>query len=189
MAKPRNSSEPLAGLMRYAGFWPRLFANLVDTVVGIPFIVLAWPGVLSKNASLFLVIPAFAVGTGYIVIMNALWGQTIGKMAARIRIVTVSGARIGWREALLRDAVSIGFGIISTAAHVATLLNVPASTWSEDWVQQAQLLSAAEPTWGPAATAVMNVWFWGELIVLLFNRKRRALHDFIAGTVVIHAPP
>jgi uncharacterized RDD family membrane protein YckC len=26
----------------------------------------------------------------------------------------------------------------------------------------------------------------GDLVVLLFNRRKRALHDFIAGTVVIH---
>lgn len=26
---------------------------------------------------------------------------------------------------------------------------------------------------------------WSELLVLLFNEKRRALHDFIAGTVVV----
>ena len=29
------------------------------------------------------------------------------------------------------------------------------------------------------------LWTWSELIVMLFNQRRRALHDFIAGTVVI----
>jgi uncharacterized RDD family membrane protein YckC len=32
----------------------------------------------------------------------------------------------------------------------------------------------------------LTVWIWSEIIVLLFNRRKRALHDFIAGTVVIH---
>jgi len=31
------------------------------------------------------------------------------------------------------------------------------------------------------------VWVYGELIVLLTNKKRRALHDFLAGTVVIRS--
>ena len=31
----------------------------------------------------------------------------------------------------------------------------------------------------------MQLWTWSELIVMLTNRQRRALHDFIAGTVVI----
>ncbi|WP_255590049.1 hypothetical protein [Marinicella meishanensis] len=31
----------------------------------------------------------------------------------------------------------------------------------------------------------MMVWYWSELLVMLTNERRRALHDFIAGTVVI----
>jgi uncharacterized RDD family membrane protein YckC len=31
----------------------------------------------------------------------------------------------------------------------------------------------------------MNVWIFSEFVVLLTNKKRRALHDFMAGTVVI----
>jgi len=171
--------------MRYAGFWLRLRANLVDTIVNFPLIVLGWPGFLPRSASIWAAIPAFIVGASYTVVMNACWGQTLGKMAARIRIVRVSGAPISWREALLRDSVSIALGVISTAAHVVALLHVPESKWSRNWTQQAQLVRAANPTWGHAATTVVAVWFWGELFVLLFNRKRRALHDFIAGTVVV----
>ena len=31
-------------------------------------------------------------------------------------------------------------------------------------------------------------WWWGAVVVMLFNRERRSLHDFIAGTVVIQEP-
>jgi uncharacterized RDD family membrane protein YckC len=30
-----------------------------------------------------------------------------------------------------------------------------------------------------------NIWYWSEFIVLLTNRRKRAIHDFIAGTVVV----
>lgn len=43
------------------------------------------------------------------------------------------------------------------------------------------------PSWYRPLQWVQNAWVWGELIVLLTNRKRRALHDFIAGTVVVYA--
>lgn len=29
------------------------------------------------------------------------------------------------------------------------------------------------------------IWYFLELVTMLTNRKRRALHDFIAGTVVV----
>ena len=33
---------------------------------------------------------------------------------------------------------------------------------------------------------LLNIWVLSELVVLLLNKKRRTLHDFIAGTVVLH---
>ena len=41
------------------------------------------------------------------------------------------------------------------------------------------------PSWYRPLRWIQTAWVWGELIVLLTNRKRRALHDFIAGTVVV----
>jgi uncharacterized RDD family membrane protein YckC len=29
-----------------------------------------------------------------------------------------------------------------------------------------------------------QIWVWSEVVVMLFNKRRRALHDFIAGTIV-----
>jgi len=34
-------------------------------------------------------------------------------------------------------------------------------------------------------TALPGLWFLAEVLTMLTNEKRRALHDFIAGTVVI----
>jgi len=101
------------------------------------------------------------------------------------RIVTVLGSSIGWYEALLRDSVGIAFGVISTVATLIGFLRVPESSWSHHWMQQAKLLHDARPAWGRAAGTAAAVWSWSELVVLLLNRRRRALHDFIAGTVVI----
>ena len=46
-------------------------------------------------------------------------------------------------------------------------------------------LRANAPAWYRPVDVAGAVWVWGELIVLLTNRKRRALHDFLAGTVVV----
>jgi uncharacterized RDD family membrane protein YckC len=42
------------------------------------------------------------------------------------------------------------------------------------------------PSWYDLVTIGTNVWVWGELFVLLLNKRKRAIHDFIAGTVVIN---
>jgi uncharacterized RDD family membrane protein YckC len=117
--------------------------------------------------------------------MHARWGQTLGKMAARIRVHTLAGARISWPQAFLRDCPGIVFTTVATAAHLLAVMNAPASTWDHRWAQTALDLAAAQPAWGHWAQYASTAWFWSELLVLLFNAKRRALHDFIAGTVVV----
>ena len=49
-------------------------------------------------------------------------------------------------------------------------------------------LQTNAPNWYWPVYAIYTIWFWGELVVPLTNRKRRALHDFLAGTVVVHQP-
>jgi uncharacterized RDD family membrane protein YckC len=31
----------------------------------------------------------------------------------------------------------------------------------------------------------LQIWIWGEFITMLFNKRRRAVHDYMAGTVVV----
>ena len=56
-------------------------------------------------------------------------------------------------------------------------------------MERNQRMLELAPSWYKPIEVLFNIWTWGELIVLLTNRKRRALHDFIAGTVVVHATP
>ena len=53
------------------------------------------------------------------------------------------------------------------------------------FMERARRMVELAPSWYKPLQIVQNVWVWGELIVLLTNRKRRALHDFIAGTAVV----
>ncbi len=36
-----------------------------------------------------------------------------------------------------------------------------------------------------AISLLEKIWFWSEVIFVLTNAKKRAIHDFIAGTVVV----
>jgi uncharacterized RDD family membrane protein YckC len=55
-----------------------------------------------------------------------------------------------------------------------------------EWGERATLLEAAVP-WLAWGNAFYFAWLGSEFVVLLLNRRRRALHDFIAGTVVVVA--
>ncbi|MCR9185270.1 MAG: hypothetical protein NXH81_07740 [Halieaceae bacterium] len=41
------------------------------------------------------------------------------------------------------------------------------------------------PAWYVLVDTVNQLWVWREFIVLLFNKRKRAIHDVIAGAVVM----
>jgi len=41
------------------------------------------------------------------------------------------------------------------------------------------------PFWYSWSNWANQIWMWSEFIVLLLNKRKRALHDYVAGTVVI----
>lgn len=51
---------------------------------------------------------------------------------------------------------------------------------------KATLQAERTPSWSKIIDNLYLAWGLSELLVLLLNNKRRALHDFIAGTVVVH---
>lgn len=181
------SVPPVIGGTRYAGFWRRLFANFVNVLVFVPVIALhLWLVSLSWTLALLLLWPIAFLFSGYTVYFHARWGQTLGKMAARIRVVQTDGFPLSWKDASIRSAVDIAFSTAMAVGITIALLGVPPGEYeSLARAERASRLACLNPVadWVDHA---YDVWFWGEVIVLLFNRKKRALHDFMAGTVVIH---
>jgi uncharacterized RDD family membrane protein YckC len=181
----RNDSSE-GGQLWYAGFWPRLGATFVDGLILAPVAIVSfWLLSHSRAASIALTIPLGLVGPVYEVILLARYGQTVGKMMTRIAVFRISGEPIGWREVFLRCSVQLCLGFLSMASYLYAKTRLPLANWTGGWFVILGRLLTLEPTWGRWSSHAMVIWTYSELITLLFNRKRRALHDFIAGTVVV----
>jgi uncharacterized RDD family membrane protein YckC len=169
--------------MIYAGFEKRLLANLIDVLVLLPLtIVLSVVYGQHRNLTLLLTVLGPLLSWAYTIFFHARWGQTLGKKAMNIRVVKVSGEPISWREAVLRSLVDI---VLRTLVLIA-LLYFPEAEYSQlPRVELSKHLAELSPVWLSWVNIPSNIWFWSELVTLLFNKKKRALHDFIAGTIVI----
>jgi uncharacterized RDD family membrane protein YckC len=173
--------------MKYAGLFRRFYALVVDSLILLPVSLLSmWAMFSVRGPALVVLIPLSLVAPVYHIWFHARSGQTIGKRVADIRVVGVSGERISWREAVLRSAVSVLFGVPTVIAVLLALSRFTDADLSLGLVERAQLLEVRGPEWGRYARYASNAWYWSELVFMLFNAKRRALHDFIAGTVVVH---
>ncbi len=173
--------------MQYAGFGKRFSAGLLDSLIILPItILILWVGSFSKTIQLILIIPHLLLYFAYNIFMNANYGGTLGKLIVGIKIKTVNGEIINYKEAFLRNIVDLGFGLTLGIMQVYTLINISDPTYSDlSWLNQAGCLRKNMPQAHQPLDVLNQIWIWSELLVLLFNEKKRALHDFIAGTVVV----
>lgn len=170
----------------YASFWQRLGASLVDALVLYPLTYLTYEG---DSKSLLLLSSVFGtiVSIGYSVALHARYGQTVGKRLTGIRVIDKDGARIGWLQSVLRSVVELLLSVLFTVQYAVQLAMVPdAKFYGVDAVTRQKSLIVNDPSLYWVAPVVL-LWTFSEVIVMLFNERRRSVHDFIAGTVVVEA--
>jgi uncharacterized RDD family membrane protein YckC len=74
---------------------------------------------------------------------------------------------------------------VTSVGTLSVLLAIPDAYFALPWMARSRLYVHVEPMWLHLASRAAAIWFWSELAVVLLNRRRRALHDFLAGTVVV----
>jgi len=156
---------------KYSTFWERVAANAIDTSL---LKILGFASALfissSSDANQTLVIISLFFPYCYSIVFHGYFGQTIGKMFMGIKIFDKDEfTQITMKQALLRDCIPLIFATILLILSLFGLAN--------------------EETGTNTATIILSVivmsWAILEIVTLLFNQKRRALHDFVAGTVVL----
>jgi predicted Zn finger-like uncharacterized protein len=100
----------------YAGFWLRVVASIIDSIALFAIqmvcaLIFSFAGGLLGNDlggrenGVFGIIWLFTtvIGLAYYVVFTGACGQTLGKMALRIKVVRTDGSDIGYGRALLRE--------------------------------------------------------------------------------------
>ncbi|MGJ8638823.1 MAG: RDD family protein [Opitutaceae bacterium] len=160
--------------LKYSTFWPRLWAPSIDQLILWPISTLLpiWlvnflesdplqASLIIGSATLFYFL--------YSIVMHTLYGATIGKKVCKVRIVDAKNERpLKLRHALLRDVIPMLFicGFMITGALTIDSSDTPLMFW---------------------VSMVYLVWLLLEVVTMLFNERRRSLHDLIAGTIVVRS--
>lgn len=105
---------PRTPAMENAGFWPRVGAYLIDSlIIGLPlgvivgiFMVTTGVDNIDEKKLNVLQLTAQAIGgflsLAYFTLMNGAYGATLGKMALGLKVVRQDGSPIGYGLALGR---------------------------------------------------------------------------------------
>lgn len=106
--------------------------------------------------------------------MHAKYGQTVGKMVTKVKVVDVSESRnLTIKQSCMRDIVPIIMVPFNIYAYAQIVFY--GHTW--DSLEQGVLFTIIG--------FAMIGWVVLESVSMLFNEKRRAVHDYIAGSVVV----
>src|SRR5262245_46077463 len=103
---------------KFRTFWRRYWALVIDTLLLLPIAILLFAygsQVTAPAAQIVLHFIGSFYGVIYSVVLHSRYGQTIGKMAARIKVVDLAEGAIGIRQAMWRDGPTILI-CIATAA-------------------------------------------------------------------------
>jgi uncharacterized RDD family membrane protein YckC len=175
------------GVSVYAGFWKRLKALVVDLLIYLPFLfIFQWLEGFSLTLAIVIAITSSFYFAMYNVYFNAQFGGTPGKLATGIRVTFPDGSRIGWIEAWKRESVNLVWVFLLLVSNVWALIHVDPTKFSSlRRIERSQLLNQHQPSWVNFIIALELVWLLSDAVVFLFNKRKRAIHDFIAGTVVV----
>jgi uncharacterized RDD family membrane protein YckC len=165
-----------------AGWWRRMFAFLYELLLLIAVVLLA-EGLFQGVFQLITKLPVTAMSDDLIVrVLNFVWimgvafayfawcwrgGQTLAMRTWRICLVKADGQPLGWREVVLRFAVG-GVCMLPCAPF---------------WVLARHHADLRIVAW------LLTALFFLPFLWALFDRERRFLHDRLAGTQLLIAPP
>ena len=151
----------------------RFLAALIDGLIFLPLALFEDAVLLPTDNKLgFMVWVIFniSLSCAYSVLLHAKYGQTLGKMVMKVKIIDGSEMKpITLEQAFMRDIVGIAIMAIAIIYLFVKFADIQVIEKGYDDFLMPWAFS----------------WALIELVTMLTNSKRRAVHDFIAGTVVV----
>jgi uncharacterized RDD family membrane protein YckC len=173
--------------VEYSTFWRRVGAVTLDGLIKLPLSLPIYVGLYyTRLVYLFWLAPSLIITAWYAIYLVMRNGGTPGKRIVDLRIVMLDGAPVTAKAAILRYAVQLSIAVLATLGLALAGLNISdADFQSLNYLQKLTALTTHAPAWNTAVTRFAIGWYLLVAILMLCNSKRRAVHDFIAGTVVI----
>jgi len=171
----------------YAGFWIRLASLLLDVVFFLPVpYIFIFINSFGKNVYFYTLLPHIIFGLWYNVYLVKKYGGTPGKLVVGIKIFKLNTEPVNWREAILRYSVSFGLAIFGSIVMIIAILKIDETHFdSLLWWKTYYYMESLSPILFKVHFYTYYIWIFSELIVLLTNKKKRGIQDYIAKTVIV----
>jgi len=166
---------------KYRTFTARVEAWCIDAVVMLP-VILCVDFIRAKSTSWLLLgildLILLVAYWGYRAGMHAKYGQTVGKMVSRVKIVQASNeGPVSTKQAVARECFTMLIvGVVACVGEIVVMWAIKTQTWSVwTFVIICMLVGSFLPV----------IWRSVDALFAAFGKRRRALHDILAGTIVL----
>ena len=169
----RTQAAPSADApeLEYAGFLPRWRAFTLD---GLLFAPVGWAlerlAAANPGAGPWLTAAGAVVWFAYLIYCTGRYGRTLGKWAAGLEVRREDGNPVTWKAAWLRNAPLLIIVLLVAAAGFAP----------------GEMLLDQDSLWALPPFLLLVAWVVADVATFFRGERRRALHDVLAGTVVVH---
>ncbi|MEO6610974.1 MAG: RDD family protein [Chitinophagaceae bacterium] len=160
---------------KYKTFGQRILAGIIDGLVFLPVYIIGEIFPDKDNKWVFVGLNLFSNFSWilYYVIGHGKFGQTVGKKVMKIKVFSIDEKElIGYKRAFLRESI---WFFINLALIASLIFNRDITYLSEE----------TNIHYGKYALIISSSLVLIEIIIMFSNPKRRALHDFLGGSVVI----
>lgn len=170
--------------MKAVGFKKRLGAYIIDMLFSIPIMFLSFK--LYSNAIAYFIISTLGMTLTIFlhVYMVHKFGGSPGKLALNLKIIKDNGDPLKVKDALIRYSILLLLTLPQTIILLIVYSQNP-NIRAESYILFTQTLSSYAPPLYSFLSSISGFWFIAELIVLIANKNNKAIHDFMAGTLVI----
>lgn len=163
---------------KYKTFWRRFAASIIDVLVLLPILIIQvviFGDTRTGISELTAFVIWFVSYGSYSVILTGLHGGTPGKKAMGLLVLDGDDEQsyIGLARAFKRDSPLLIADVLAIIYMVAVLDNNPYGFDNNDPVIR-------------GINSLSGVWGIAELITMLGNERRRAIHDILANSVVVN---
>ena len=162
--------------LRYRTGLKRFGAAIIDGIVFLPFVVIEnWLFGNTESLAVRMVWTFFLLilTCFYSIFLHYKYGQTIGKWVTGVKVLDIGELKtMSFKQSVIRDSFYLITEIL--AVLYFTYLFFSASQTDNLFEDYSNFKSYP-----------ILIWTLLELITMLTNNKRRAVHDFIAKSVVV----
>lgn len=166
-------------MKRFDTFWERSLAIGIDSAI-LTFVLqfadyLSFPAFSLKSILLEIVISN--IPYLYAVLMLGKYGQTLGKMIMKVKVVdNATENALTYSQSFMREAVPIFLVNTSIILNVILFSDVDFENFKISTLGYILIF---------IPSGMLFIWSILEIVTMLFDDRKRALHDKIAETVVI----